>query len=79
MSAINVLDASVILVSFNTRELLRESLMTVRKSDGVAFETIVVDNASHDGHPPDCRAAIHSRRRSLQAWRGRLPGLIFAR
>jgi GT2 family glycosyltransferase len=49
MSANNVLDASVILVSFNTRELLRESLMTVRKSDGVTFETIVVDNASSDG------------------------------
>ncbi|MGC2491762.1 glycosyltransferase family 2 protein [Candidatus Binatus sp.] len=49
MSVINVPDASVIVVSFNTRELLRESLLTVRDSSGVTFETIVVDNASHDG------------------------------
>lgn len=43
-------DASVVIVSFNTREVTRECLTTLeRESDGVAYEVIVVDNASRDG------------------------------
>jgi GT2 family glycosyltransferase len=50
MSALEVPDASVILVSFNTRDLLRECILTLRRATGgVTYETIVVDNASHDG------------------------------
>lgn len=42
-------DVSVIIVSFNTRDLLRECLNTLyRYCAGVALETIVVDNASRD-------------------------------
>jgi GT2 family glycosyltransferase len=47
-------DVSVIVVSFNTRELLRECLLSVvaecgRLPQGVAAEILVVDNASADG------------------------------
>jgi len=50
MSAHDLPDASVILVSFNTRGLLRECLLTLqREAGGVSYETIVVDNASSDG------------------------------
>ncbi len=46
------LDASIVVVSFNTRELLRECLLTVqREAVGVSYEVIVVDNASNDGSP----------------------------
>jgi GT2 family glycosyltransferase len=42
--------ASIIIVSFNTRDLLRECLNDLnRKAAGVHYETIVVDNASRDG------------------------------
>jgi GT2 family glycosyltransferase len=45
-----VLDASIVIVSFNTRELLRECLLTVqREAVGVSYEVLVVDNASKDG------------------------------
>ncbi len=40
---------TVVIVSFNTRELLRECLQTVLSQGGVSLETIVVDNASRDG------------------------------
>jgi GT2 family glycosyltransferase len=43
-------EVSVVIVSFNTRNLLKECIATLeRESGGVAFETIVVDNASRDG------------------------------
>jgi GT2 family glycosyltransferase len=43
-------DASVIIVSFNTKDILRECLETVeRESDGLRIETLVVDNHSSDG------------------------------
>jgi GT2 family glycosyltransferase len=46
----NAPDASVIVVSFNTRDLLRECLSTLRReARGLSYETIVVDNASRDG------------------------------
>ena len=41
---------TVVIVSFNTRELLRECILTLqREAGGVVYETIVVDNASRDG------------------------------
>jgi hypothetical protein len=43
-------DVSVVIVSFNTREVLRESLDTLaRESAGLRVQTIVVDNGSKDG------------------------------
>jgi GT2 family glycosyltransferase len=49
-------EVSVIIVSFNTRDLLRESLQSVlaecdRLPHGKAAEILVVDNASADGSP----------------------------
>ncbi len=43
-------DLSVIIVSFNTRDLLRDCLQTLfRHGVGLRLQTIVVDNASEDG------------------------------
>jgi GT2 family glycosyltransferase len=43
-------DVSLIIVSFNTREVLRESLQSVeRERDGLRLEIFVVDNNSRDG------------------------------
>ena len=43
-------DVSVVIVSFNTREVLRECLQTLdRETSKVTYETIVIDNASADG------------------------------
>jgi len=49
-------DVSVILVSFNTRDLLRECLHTVFAQTGVSLEVFVVDNASRDGSVEMLRA-----------------------
>jgi GT2 family glycosyltransferase len=44
------MDLSVIIVSFNTKELLRQCLDSIFKhTRGIDFEVIVVDNASEDG------------------------------
>ena len=46
------MDVSVIIVSYNTRELLRDCLASVRENtEGLDYEVIVVDNASGDGSP----------------------------
>ena len=45
-------DVSVVIVSFNTRETLRECLCAVFRSKGdISIQVIVVDNASTDGSP----------------------------
>jgi len=44
------IDVSVIIVSWNTREYLHNCLTSIYdETDGVLFEVIIVDNASHDG------------------------------
>lgn len=44
------MDISVIIVNYNTKQLLADCLATVfEKTTGVTFEVIVVDNASTDG------------------------------
>ncbi len=49
-SSPRTLDVSLIIVSFNTREVLRESLESVRREKGnLSIEVFVVDNRSHDG------------------------------
>jgi GT2 family glycosyltransferase len=46
------IDVSIVIVSFNTREVLRECLQSVeRESDGLTIEILVVDNHSSDGSP----------------------------
>ncbi len=45
-----MLDLSVVIVNWNTRDLLRDCLRSVYESEGeFTFETIVVDNCSSDG------------------------------
>ncbi len=48
----SVYDVSIIIVSYNTREILRKCLRSViAESSGLMVEIIVVDNASTDGSP----------------------------
>jgi GT2 family glycosyltransferase len=45
-------DLSVVIVSFNTRDMLRECLRSVYRAAGsLRVQVIVVDNASIDGSP----------------------------
>ena len=45
-----MLDLSIIIVNWNTRDLLRDCLTSIYSSEGdFLFETVVVDNRSHDG------------------------------
>ena len=46
----SIIDVSIIIVSWNTEEILRNCLKSVYEDGGdVAFEVIVIDNASSDG------------------------------
>jgi N-acetylglucosaminyl-diphospho-decaprenol L-rhamnosyltransferase len=46
----NVLDLSIVIVNWNTKDLLRGCLTSLYDSDGdFSFETVVVDNCSDDG------------------------------
>lgn len=49
-------DLGIVIVNWNTRDLLRRCLQTVLASQGVTFRLIVVDNASTDGSPDMVRA-----------------------
>lgn len=44
-------DLSIIILSFNTKDFLRECLQSIKDSElkGISYEVIVVDNASTDG------------------------------
>ena len=45
-----IFDVSIVIVSFNTRDLLRECLQILAKyADDVHYEILVIDNASRDG------------------------------
>ena len=51
------LDLSVVIVSWNVRELLKGCLQSIYDSiQGLRFEVFVIDNASHDGSPEMVRA-----------------------
>ena len=46
------MDLSIIVVSFNTKELLKQCLKSVfKQTKGINFEIIVIDNASKDRSP----------------------------
>ncbi len=52
------LDVTIIVVSYNTRELTLECLASVMKeTEGLSFEVILVDNASSDGSAQAVREA----------------------
>lgn len=51
-------DVSVVIVSYNTCELLRACLESVERSEGTALEVFVVDNASADNSVAMVRAAF---------------------
>lgn len=64
-------DLSVVIVSYNTRELLRNCLLSLRATEGLALEIIVVDNASTDGSAEMVRAEFPEARllaQSLNTW-----------
>ncbi len=42
-------DLGIVIVNWNTRDLLRDCLKSVLASTGVSFQVVVVDNASTDG------------------------------
>ena len=47
-----LLDLSIIIVSWNTKDILRDCLRSIRESEWrCSYEIIVVDNHSHDGSP----------------------------
>lgn len=50
-------DVSIIVVNWNTKDILRDCLRSVYEQAGnVEFETIVVDNASSDASPEMIRS-----------------------
>jgi len=50
------MDVTIIVVSYNTSRLTRDTLRSVfEHTRGIDFEVIVVDNASHDSSPEDIR------------------------
>ena len=51
-----MLDLGIVIVNWNTRDLLRECLRTVFASEGVSIRVLVVDNASTDGSAEMVRA-----------------------
>ncbi len=64
-------DLSVVIVNYNTRELLRQCLLSLRASQGLELEVIVVDNASADGSADMVRAEFAEARllaQSLNSW-----------
>jgi GT2 family glycosyltransferase len=51
-SSVQSIDLSIVIVSFNTRDVLRECLQSVeRETSGFSVEVFVVDNNSSDGSP----------------------------
>jgi GT2 family glycosyltransferase len=46
---LNAVVVSVVIVSYNTREILRECLRSIQRETVVAHEVIVIDNVSADG------------------------------
>lgn len=51
-----MIDLGIVIVSWNTRDLLRRCLQSVYASQGVTLQVVVVDNASTDGSADMVRA-----------------------
>lgn len=53
------MDVSVLIVNWNTREILRDCLKSLyEQTRGLTFEVIVIDNASEDGSPQMVKEAF---------------------
>lgn len=50
------MDLGIVIVSYNTRERLRDCMRSVQANQGVSFTTLVVDNCSPDGSAAMVRA-----------------------
>jgi N-acetylglucosaminyl-diphospho-decaprenol L-rhamnosyltransferase len=56
------MDLGIVILNYNTRDLLRDCLRSLQETRGVAFEVIIVDNASRDGSVEMLRAEFpHTR------------------
>jgi GT2 family glycosyltransferase len=54
-----MIDLSIIIVNWNTRDLLCQCLRSIQETaDGIAYEIVVVDNGSADGSLPAVREAF---------------------
>ena len=53
-----MLDLGIVIVNWNTRDLLRDCLRSVEQSVGVTYRVVVVDNASTDGSAERVRAGF---------------------
>lgn len=80
------IDLSIIVLSFNTKELLRECLASIKKNAGSAlnYELIVVDNASADGSEKMVReefkdAILIANKKNLGYTRGNNEGVKIAK
>jgi GT2 family glycosyltransferase len=68
-------DVSVVVVSYNTSDLLRNCLQTLKREAGdITYETLVVDNASRDGSADMVEQEFPALMR--QAWQETQGGLI---
>ena len=57
----HLLDLSIVIASYNTKEITRACLESIaRRSDGLEYEVIVVDNGSLDGSAEMCAAEFPS-------------------
>src|SRR5690606_10178358 len=57
-SRVVMLDLGIVIVNWNTRDLLRDCLRSVEQSVGVTYRVVVVDNASTDGSAERVRAGF---------------------
>ena len=67
------MDVSIIIVNWNTRELLRDCLTSVFEQAGdVDYEVIVVDNASTDGSVEMVRNEFDRRKHPFRPANGKV-------
>ncbi len=56
------MDLGIVILNYNTRELLRDCLRSLEKTRGIEMEVMVVDNASRDGSVEMVRAEFATTR-----------------
>jgi N-acetylglucosaminyl-diphospho-decaprenol L-rhamnosyltransferase len=44
-----MIDLGIVILNYNTRDVLRDCLLSLSRARNIEFETIVVDNCSGDG------------------------------